>query len=97
MDLQPIGPTRHYVIVCHDDLEFWATVDVIGPRHTWIYIDAAGAVSADRGMSGRFRASAKEAQSRKTAPAGSGSEAVGREAIAACPDAVELLCCAPVS
>jgi hypothetical protein len=51
---------------------------------------------ADRAMSGRFRASAKEAQSRKTARAGSGSEAVGREAIAACPDAVELLCCAPV-
>jgi hypothetical protein len=48
-DMQPIGPTRHYVIDCHDgrridvdaesmwpsgsSLEFWATVDVIGPRH----------------------------------------------------------------
>jgi hypothetical protein len=48
-DLQPIGPTRHFVIVCHDgrridvdaesmwprgaSLEFWATVEVIGPRH----------------------------------------------------------------
>jgi hypothetical protein len=47
-DLQPIGPTRHYVIVCHNGgridvdaesmwprgvcLEFWATVEVIGPR-----------------------------------------------------------------
>jgi hypothetical protein len=46
-DLQPIGPTRHYVIVCRDGgridvdaesmwpagscLEFWATVEVIGP------------------------------------------------------------------
>ena len=49
MDLQLIGPTRHYVIVCHDRrridvdaesmwlsgscLEFWTTVEVIGPRH----------------------------------------------------------------
>jgi hypothetical protein len=48
MDELPIGPTRHYVIVCHDgrqihvdaesmwpagsSLEFWATLDVIGPR-----------------------------------------------------------------
>jgi hypothetical protein len=48
MDDLPIGPTRHYVIVCHDGhridadagsvwpagscLEFWATLDVIGPR-----------------------------------------------------------------
>jgi hypothetical protein len=48
-DLELIGPTRHYVIVCHDGrrisvdaeamwpadacLEFWATVEVIGPRH----------------------------------------------------------------
>jgi hypothetical protein len=47
-DMQPSGPTRHYVIVCHDggrievdaesmwpagsSLEFWATVEVIGPR-----------------------------------------------------------------
>jgi hypothetical protein len=46
-DLKPIGPTRHYVIVCHDGsridmdaesmwpawsrLEFWATLEVIGP------------------------------------------------------------------
>jgi hypothetical protein len=46
-DMTPIGPTRHYVIVCHDGssvevdaesmwptgscLEFWATLDVIGP------------------------------------------------------------------
>jgi hypothetical protein len=47
-DPQPIGPTRHYVIVRHDgrridvdaasmwpsgsSLEFWATQDVIGSR-----------------------------------------------------------------
>jgi hypothetical protein len=51
-DLQPIGPTRHYVIVCHDggridvdaesmwpagsNLEFWATLDVIGPRQVCV-------------------------------------------------------------
>ena len=52
MDEQPIGPTRHYVIVCHDGsridvdaesmwpsgscLEFWATLDVIGPRQVCV-------------------------------------------------------------
>jgi hypothetical protein len=51
-DMQPIGPTRHYVIVCHDGgrvevdaesmwparscLEFWATLDVIGPRQVCV-------------------------------------------------------------
>jgi hypothetical protein len=50
--MQPIGPTRHYVIVCHDRnrieldaesmwptgscLEFWATLDVIGPRQVCV-------------------------------------------------------------
>ena len=51
MDLQPIGPTRPYVIVCDGHridvdaesmwpagscLEFWATVDVIGPRQVCV-------------------------------------------------------------
>ena len=56
-DMQPIGPTRHHVIVCHDgsridvdaesmwpagsNLEFWATVEVIGPP--------PGLYQADRG------------------------------------------------
>jgi hypothetical protein len=47
-DMTPIGPTRHYLIICHDgrrvdvdaeamwpagaSLEFWATVEVMGPR-----------------------------------------------------------------
>jgi hypothetical protein len=51
-DMTPIGPTRHYVIVCHDGrridvdaelmrpsgpcLEFWATLDVIGPRQVCV-------------------------------------------------------------
>jgi hypothetical protein len=59
-DLQPIGPTRHYVIVCRDGhridvdadsmwpagscLEFWATVDVIGPRQVCVRQIAASAV-----------------------------------------------------
>ena len=50
--MQPIGPTRRYVIVCHDggrievdaesmwpagpSLEFWATLDVIGPREVCV-------------------------------------------------------------
>jgi hypothetical protein len=51
-DLQSIGPSRHYVIVCHDgrridvdaesmwpsgsSLEFWATVEAIGPRQVCV-------------------------------------------------------------
>ena len=51
-DNRPIGPTRHYVIVCRDGgrievnaesmwssgscLEFWATVEVIGPRQVCV-------------------------------------------------------------
>jgi hypothetical protein len=51
-DMTPIGPTRHYVIVCHDgsrvdvaaesmwpsesSLAFWATLDVIGPRQVCV-------------------------------------------------------------
>jgi hypothetical protein len=51
-DMTPIGPTRHYVIVCTDgrrihvdaeamwpagaSLEFWATMDVIGPRQACV-------------------------------------------------------------
>jgi hypothetical protein len=60
MDDLPIGPTRHHVIVCHDDrridvdaesmcpsgssLEFWATVEVIGPRHLCVRRMAASEV-----------------------------------------------------
>lgn len=56
----PIGPTRHYVIVCHDDrridvdaeamwpsdvsLEFWATFDVIGSRQVCVRRIAASEV-----------------------------------------------------
>jgi hypothetical protein len=59
-DLQPIGPTRHYVIVFHDgrridvdaeamwpaasSLEFWATVEVIGPRQVCVRRIAASEV-----------------------------------------------------
>jgi hypothetical protein len=51
-DMTPIGPTRRYVIVCHDGnrievdaesmwpsgscLEFWATLDVIGHRQVCV-------------------------------------------------------------
>jgi hypothetical protein len=50
--MQPIGPTRHYVVACHDGrridvdaeamwptgscLAFWATVEVIGPRQVCV-------------------------------------------------------------
>jgi hypothetical protein len=60
MDVQPIGPTRHYVIACHDgrridvdaesmwprgaSLEFRATVEVIGPRHICVRRIAASEV-----------------------------------------------------
>jgi hypothetical protein len=70
-DMQPIGPTRHYVIVCRAEriisveevcdgsrievdadsmwpsgssLEFWATVEVIGPRHLCVRRIAASDV-----------------------------------------------------
>jgi hypothetical protein len=52
MEDSPIGPTRHYVIACHDGRridvdaeamvpsgwspEFWATVEVIGPRQVCV-------------------------------------------------------------
>jgi hypothetical protein len=60
MDDPPIGQTRHYVIVCHDGgrsdvdaesmwpsgscLEFWATVEVIGPRQVCVQRIAASEV-----------------------------------------------------
>jgi hypothetical protein len=60
MDDLPIGPTRRYVIVCHDGrridvdaesmwpagtcLEFWATVEVIGPRQVCVQRIAASEV-----------------------------------------------------
>jgi hypothetical protein len=59
-DMQPIGPSRHYVIACHDgrridvdaesmwpsgsSLEFWATVEVIGPRQVCVRRIAASEV-----------------------------------------------------
>jgi hypothetical protein len=59
-DLQPSGPTRHYVIACHDGrridvdaesmwpagtcLEFWATLEVIGPRQVCVRRIAASEV-----------------------------------------------------
>jgi hypothetical protein len=58
--LQPIGPTRHYMIVCDDgrriDIdaeamwptgsrqEFWGTLDVIGPRQVCVRRIAASDV-----------------------------------------------------
>jgi hypothetical protein len=66
MEDLPIGPTRHYVIVCHDGrridvdaesmwpagscLEFWATLDVIGPRQVFVR-----RIAASEGASGRAR------------------------------------------
>jgi hypothetical protein len=59
MEDLPIGPTRRYVIVCHDGrridvdeamwpsgscLEFWATLDVIGPRQVCVRRIAASEV-----------------------------------------------------
>jgi hypothetical protein len=59
-DMTPIGPTRRYVIVCHDGssvevdaesmrpvgscLEFCATLDVIGPRQVCVRRIAASEV-----------------------------------------------------
>jgi hypothetical protein len=59
-DMTPIAPFRRYVIVCHDgrridvdaeamwlsdvSLEFWATLDVIGPRHLCVRRIAASEV-----------------------------------------------------
>jgi hypothetical protein len=59
-DMTPLGPTRHYVIVCHDggrievdaesmwpagpSLEFWATLEVIGPRQVCVRRIAASEV-----------------------------------------------------
>jgi hypothetical protein len=73
-DLEPIGPTRHYVIVCHDSrrievdaesmwpagscLEFWATLDVIGPRQVRVRRIASmryGRSSVRTALSGRRR------------------------------------------
>jgi hypothetical protein len=82
-DLQPIGPTRHYVIVCHDGrridvdaesmwpsgscLEFWATVEVIGPRQVCVRRIA----SSDSGRSSEKTAPSgrRDSQGRDHAPA----------------------------